>query len=276
MVENRVYTPDCGIVSGNCLDYGADEYGHTVVGAHESHSVIAMGFNGMYWITLQATNPHASDLKWQVIGTATTSSYSPSSYPYESNDHEAIKFRQGRIKIWTKWAKWSGSARVVKIVPTSTMVENRVYTPDCGIVSGNCLGYGADVYGHTVVGAHESHSVIAMGFNGMYWITLQATNPHASDRKWQVIGTATTPSYSPSSISHESIDHQAIKFKQGQMGIWTKLTELDGSLKLCPRAPWSRILNIRMIAMSSTGCVIAMALMCEGTLLFDDTSHIVS
>jgi hypothetical protein len=96
------------------------------------------------------------------------SSYSPSSYPYESIDHEAIKFRQGHMRIWTKLTEWGGSARVVKNVPTSTMVENREYTHDFGIVSGNCLGYGADVYGHTVVGAHESHSVIAMGFNGMY------------------------------------------------------------------------------------------------------------
>ena len=69
---------------------------------------------------------------------------------------------------WTKYTEWTGSARVVKNVPTSTMVENRDYPQDCDIVSRNCLGYGADVYGHTVVGAHESHSVIAMGFNGMY------------------------------------------------------------------------------------------------------------
>ena len=48
------------------------------------------------------------------------------------------------------------------------MVENRVYPQDCGIVSGNCLGYGADAYAHTVVGAHESHSVIATGFDGVY------------------------------------------------------------------------------------------------------------
>ena len=72
------------------------------------------------------------------------------------------------MRIWTKWAEWSGSARVVKNVSTSTMVENREYTHDCGIVSGHCLGYGADGYALIVVGAHESHSVIATGFDGMY------------------------------------------------------------------------------------------------------------
>ena len=70
--------------------------------------------------------------------------------------------------MWTKWAEWSGSARVVKIVPTSTMVENRYYPQDCDIVSGNCLGYGADGYALIVVGAHDSQCVIATGFNGMY------------------------------------------------------------------------------------------------------------
>jgi hypothetical protein len=72
------------------------------------------------------------------------------------------------MRIWTEWAEWSGSARVVKNVPTSTLFENRVYPQDSDIVSGNCLGYGADAYAHTVVGAHESHSVIATGFDGMY------------------------------------------------------------------------------------------------------------
>jgi hypothetical protein len=72
------------------------------------------------------------------------------------------------MRIWTEWAEWSGSARVVKNVPTSTLFENRYYPQDCGIVSGNCLGYGADVYAHIVVGEHDPQCVIATGFDGMY------------------------------------------------------------------------------------------------------------
>jgi hypothetical protein len=47
--------------------------------------------------------------------------------------------------------KIDGMGWIVKIVPTSTMVDNREYSHDCGVVYGLCHCYGAHVRRHIVV-----------------------------------------------------------------------------------------------------------------------------